>query len=145
MFLILFSLIAWASGPEQFSGHWQGKGIWVRGGVQKVCSLVKMEFHGTPEHFQFSSGERICEDFQQTFDREDLDIRGEDVLYQGQLVGHLKDNLFSLEFIEGGERVYRMSMRREGNRLSYEESMRLKNESTPLLSFVGVLEKSEER
>jgi len=146
--LILIALFAVpvsasAGNAEEFHGKWVGKGTYIYDGRLSNCPEFHMEFGGSAEKFAFAGGGRECEFHRETFERAEMDIRGDELYFYGQKVGSFRENELSAEFRapegNGKFRNWRMFMRRQGNHLMYEESRRMDGETTPLISFSGLM------
>jgi hypothetical protein len=134
---------AWAGSAQEFHGMWVGKGTYIYDGRISNCPEFRMEFSGSAEKFKFAGGGRECEFHRETFEMAEMEIRGDELYFYGQKVGEFRENELSSEFRapeEGGKfRNWRMFMRRQGNHLMYEESRRMDGETTPLISFSGLM------
>lgn len=128
---------------QDFSGNWSGKGVYIHDGDLTTCSVMKLEFFANNMDFSFMGGERICEKHNEIFYRVDMSYKDGLVFIGNMMVGTYSENLINVSFSQpegnGNIRHWRMSMRVEGNHLIYEESRTMNNESTPLISFSGML------
>lgn len=147
--ITVFSVTAGASvtGPLMFQGNWEGTGVYYIDGQRAFCPLFEMSYEATEDTLVFSSGKRECETHYEEFDPVRLTYNKEDggLYFFGQQVGTLEDNLINMGFeapqSDGRIRVWRMSMRKEGNTLVYEESRIMKGEEDPVISFAGLLQR----
>lgn len=151
-FLSLTLVIAFLSATPQthaenrildFAGDWSGKGTYVLAGDIKQCSVMILNFGATANTFRFGGGERVCEDHAEKFYEVEMTYENGLVLMGAFPVGTYNDNEMNVAFSApdpaGGTRHWRMSMRVEGNHLMYEERRTMNNETTPLISFAGIL------
>jgi len=132
---------AWA-GPEIFAGQWEGKGSYIYKGDITLCSTMEMTFSAGPNKFSFVSGRRVCEKHSEAFYPVNMTFRNGELLFNGQVVGKYDGNTLEAYYrMPDGTsyRNWRMSMRREGDHLMYEESRTMEGEDTPLISFAGTL------
>jgi hypothetical protein len=129
--------------PEKFTGRWVGKGTYILNGVLTQCSLIEMEFKGTATSFEFTSGRRICDQHTETFYKVQMQVANGELLFNSQKVGEVSAQVISSAFSvpEGDGRIrhWRMSMRRNGNNLMYEENRIMDDNETPMISFAGML------
>ncbi len=139
----LLSSIAGAQTPELFKGKWQGTGLYRTKGIQSHCGEAEFVFAGGQNFIEFTSGFRKCENHFEKFDTVRLDYQDGKFYFGTLVVGEMTGPVVSLRFsapeADGKIRHWRMSMRREGNHLVYEESRTMDGEVTPLISFVGLL------
>jgi hypothetical protein len=145
--ILLFTQAAFANGPEIFKGEWEGTGIYQREGQQSYCREFTMKFDGNRYLMNFLGGNRECERHSERFASVAMAHSAGKLFYNGKEVGSIKDNVLETKFSmpEGNGRVrhWRMSMRIEGDTLVYEESRTMDSESTPLISFSGLLMKKK--
>lgn len=131
--------------PAQFKGDWLGSGVYRLNGVQTFCRNFAMKFDGNRYLMNFLGGQRNCEQHDETFVSVSMAHNNGKLFYNGQEVGTLRGNLLEVRFSqpEGNGRVrhWRMSMRREGDTIVYEESRTMDSETTPMISFAGVIAK----
>ena len=132
------------SGPlERFAGSWEGMGTYVLHGVYEPCQEFALSFASPPGAFVFLRGRRVCDRHQESFAGVRMEARDGVLWYGEQKVGRYDGDLVQAAFRQpegdGGWRNWRMSMRREGDRLVYEESRRMDGEATPMISFAGLL------
>lgn len=132
-----------AATPEQFQGHWSGRGTYILDGKMTSCSDFVLDFAGTEATMTFVGGGRTCESHQEEFGRVEMAFRDGGLYFAGKKVGTLEGNLLSVAFRapegDGRFRNWRMSMRREGNHMVYEESRTYDESATPFISFAGLL------
>ncbi len=141
----LISLVAFASEPN-IDGRWVGEGTYILDGEITYCDHVELVFSSSNGEFVFEEGSRNCSKHNETFYRVSTDVANGEVLFAGQVVGHYTDTTVQMGFRQpdgNSFRNWRMSMRRQGNHLMYEESRTMEGESTPLISFAGVLIKKD--
>ncbi|MFN8846940.1 MAG: hypothetical protein ACK5V3_17920 [Bdellovibrionales bacterium] len=142
-FILLFSSFVWANSPENFKGTWQGTGVYKFKATQNICDQAEFVFAGDHSFIEFISGFRKCGNHFEKFDRVRLDFRDGKFYFGDFVVGEMTGPVVSLRFsapeADGKIRHWRMSMRREGKHLVYEESRTMEGEVTPLISFVGLL------
>jgi hypothetical protein len=147
LFAFLFSSLSWALSPEIFKGQWQGTGIYRINGIQSHCHQAEFVFDGGKSFIEFTKGFRNCDNHSEKFDLVRLDYKNSQFYFGSLVVGELIENTMSLRFsapeADGKIRHWRMSMRREGQNLVYEESRTMEGEVTPLISFVGLLSLKE--
>ena len=126
-----------------FAGDWSGKGTYVVAGEIKQCSVMILNFGATGSTFRFGGGERVCEDHSEKFYEVEMTYQNGMVMMGTFPVGTYNDNEMNVAFSApdpaGGTRHWRMSMRVEGNHLMYEERRTMNDETTPLISFAGIL------
>lgn len=142
-----FSLLSFAVSAENrildFAGDWSGKGTYVLAGDIKQCSVMNLNFSATANTFRFGGGERVCEDHSEKFYEVEMTYENGMVFMGTFQVGTYDDNEMNVSFSApdpaGGTRHWRMSMRVEGNNLMYEERRIMNDETTPLISFAGIL------
>ena len=129
--------------PSQFKGKWKGTGIYRINGVQSFCKESEFVFDGSEKFIEFTTGFRNCDFHSERFDLVRLDYKDGKFYFGTFAVGELIENTMHLRFsapeADGKIRHWRMSMRREGDHLVYEESRTMDNEFTPMISFVGLL------
>lgn len=147
MLALLMPALSFAADPVAFHGKWKGKGTYILNGKMTQCSLMEMGFAGAPGKFEFSEGRRICDDHSETFGRVEMDYRDGEIFFYGQKVGEYTDNYMTTHYRapegDGTFRNWRMSMRVQGNHLMYEESRTMDGETTPKISFAGMLIREE--
>lgn len=140
--LMLFLTGSAFADPDVFVGNWSGKGTYILSGDMTQCSLMKLEFAATATEFTFVSGRRECEKHTEDFYEVTMEYRDGNLYYFGQKVGTYDGNVLTAGFRapDGNSfRNWRMTMRREGNNLMYEESRTMEGQVTPLISFAGLL------
>ncbi len=138
---IFWGMSVWAA-PDMFSGTWQGKGTYILRGDMTQCSLFKLVFNTTAETIEFTSGERVCEKHSENFYKVQMTYKDGGIYFQGQQVGTYDGNKIEVHYSMpdgNSHRNWRMSMRREGDNLVYEESRTMDGETTPMISFAGLL------
>lgn len=143
---LLASLFVFAplSSAFGFEGKWSGKGTYIFNGELTQCSQVELSFSETAAEFKFGGGGRGCDKHTETFYPVSMQKKDGKLMFAGQVVGTYTDKVVTSEFRmpDGNSfRNWRMSMRREGNNLMYEESRIMDGEQTPLISFAGMLQK----
>lgn len=128
-----------------FTGHWKGRGVYQLEGKQTNCAEVDFGFSADGKMIEFTFGSRSCDEHKETFDRVVVDYENGKLMFAGTQVGTYKDGLFSIAFSapngDGRTRHWRMTMRAEGDTLVYEESRRIDSNSTPMISFAGLMKK----
>jgi hypothetical protein len=141
--LLGFNVWADSKGAEQFSGSWSGTGVYQLQGVQTFCRTFELKFDGNNDLMNFMGGKRECDSHNEAFVQVAMAVQAGKLFYNGQQVGTITDNVletsFSMPEGNGHVRHWRMSMRKEGNTLVYEESRRMDGEENPLISFAGIL------
>lgn len=143
----LLSSFSWAeiSNPSQFNGDWKGTGVYQLNGVQTHCPTFELSFDGNTRLMSFLGGTRVCETHSEKFVTVVMAFHDGKLYYDGRVVGTIHGNVLETQFSmpeEGGRvRHWRMSMRQEGDTLVYEESRRMDDEKTPMISFAGILSK----
>jgi hypothetical protein len=128
--------------PRIFSGTWQGKGTYILSGDLTQCGQFDLVFSASANTFSFINGYRKCDKHDEYFNQVKLDVKDGQLLFNGQVVGKYTQNTMELAFRmpDGNSfRNWRMLMRKEGNHLMYEESRTMDGETTPLISFAGLL------
>ena len=129
--------------PKQFKGRWLGTGVYQKEGVQTHCKTFEMKFDGNRYLMNFLGGGRDCETHTETFASVAMAFSAGKLYYNGVEVGSISGNVLQTRFSmpEGNGRVrhWRMTMRKEGSTLVYEESRTMDSETTPLISFAGLL------
>lgn len=148
-FALAFSLIAFTTSVSannqilNFSGDWSGLGTYVYDGQMMTCQVMELQFFADSATFRFKGGQRVCENHSEKFYQVDMIYRNGEVLIGNQVVGSYEGNEMNVSFSapdpNGGIRHWRMSMRVEGNHLMYEERRIMNDETTPLISFAGIL------
>jgi hypothetical protein len=140
--LLLLPAVAQAA-PESFNGSWRGKGTYVLEGVITQCREFQMRFSAGEGHFEFLSGFRKCDSHEEAFENVKMEARGGVLYFYGKKVGEYKENEMWAAYRapEGGGRFrnWRMTMRRQGDHLVYEESRTMDGETTPMISFAGLM------
>lgn len=128
-----------------FAGDWSGQGTYVHEGDFKYCSIMTLNFFASSTIFRFGGGERVCEDHSEKFYEVEMTYENGLVMMGSFPVGTYNDNEMNVSFSapdpEGGTRHWRMSMRVEGDHLMYEERRTMNDETTPLISFAGILKR----
>jgi len=136
------------SGPEQFIGKWKGQGTYILNGVITNCPVVEMEFKATADSFEFTTGRRVCEQHQETFYKVNMGFSQGKLTFGKEIVGDVNGSVLTSGYRmpegDGRFRIWRMSMRKEGKHLMYEESRTMEGETTPMISFAGMLVLEEE-
>ena len=147
-FTLLFGLIhstASATLPD-IDGRWVGEGTYILDGEITYCDHVELIFSSTDSEFIFESGNRSCTKHNETFYRVSTEVANGEVSFAGMIVGEYTESTVQMGFRQpDGDtfRNWRMSLRRQGNHLMYEESRTMDGETTPLISFAGVLVKQD--
>lgn len=145
MFMWIFMTLAtvWAE-PSNFAGSWSGQGTYILDGQMTNCSRMFLQFSAQGDQFVFESGERVCEKHSEKFYRVAMTLK-DGVIYFGTTpAGSYSGNHLEAHFRQpDGDtfRNWRMSMRREGDTLVYEESRTMDGKETPLISFAGLLQR----
>lgn len=141
------SLAAGPTDPSQFKGSWSGTGVYQKEGSQTFCKTFEMKFDGNRYLMNFLGGGRVCDTHNETFSSVSMAYQNGKLYFNGQVVGSVNGNLlesyFSMPEGNGHTRHWRMSMRKEGNTIVYEESRTMDQETTPLISFAGLLKKQD--
>lgn len=128
--------------PNEFAGHWVGKGSYNLKGDIEQCSDFQMVFSATPTEFVFESGSRHCDKHTEEFYRVPMTFANGNIYFGEEVVGTYSENRMDVSYrAPDGDtfRFWRMSMRREGENLMYEESRTMEGQQTPMISFAGVL------
>lgn len=147
IFTFLIALISFSSQaiPTQFIGSWKGQGTYIHAGALTNCHDFELSFEATPTTFTFASGYRDCDAHYETFYPVTMEYR-DGLLYFGtEIVGSYDGDILQATYrMPDGDsfRIWRMSMRKSGDHLLYEESRTMEGESTPLISFSGLLIKN---
>ncbi len=131
-----------SANPEIFRGKWNGKGTYIFQSDVTQCSTVELIFDATPSSFKFAGGERICDKHTERFYPVTMNFTNGGIYFGAQKIGSYTATTLeaSYRMPDGNSfRNWRMFMRREGNHLMYEESRTMEGETTPLISFAGVL------
>ena len=132
------------SGPlEPFAGRWEGRGTYILHGETTNCGTFALVFAAPPGSFVFVGGARACDRHQESFTEVRMEARDGALRLGDQQVGSYDGDLVQAAFRQpdgdGRWRNWRMSMRREGTTLVYEESRRMDGDATPMISFAGLL------
>lgn len=139
----ILPIFSFASDPSTFEGQWKGKGTYILNGEITQCSLMQLGFETSNGRFSFLAGKRICEKHEEDFYRVDMAYQDGILYYNGKKVGEFDGNFLKAAFRaqepSGKFRNWRMSMHRQGKHLMYEESRTMDGESTPMISFAGLL------
>ncbi len=143
-FLMLIAAGAQAGGPESFSGKWSGKGTYILNGTMSQCREFAMTFAGTRDSFEFVKGNRKCDNHEEEFANVKMEARGGELFFYGQKVGTYSEDghltaAYSAPEGNGRIRNWRMTMHRQGDHMMYEESRTMDGETTPLISFAGLM------
>lgn len=128
--------------PEFFKGTWSGKGTYIFQSELTQCATVDLIFDSSASTFKFAGGERICDKHQERFYPVSMKFANGEIFFGAQKIGSYTANTLeaSYRMPDGNSfRNWRMFMRREGNHLMYEESRTMDGETTPLISFAGLL------
>lgn len=132
-------------GPAQFAGSWTGTGVYRLKEQQSFCRVFEMKFEGNKYLMTFGGGERVCDAHNEKFAPVSMAYQEGKLYYNGKVVGSITGNVLEARFSapegNGNIRNWRMSMRKEGNNMVYEESRTMNNDKTPLISFAGILSK----
>lgn len=139
--LLIGALTAQAS-PDIFAGTWKGRGTYIDKGVMSNCAHVELSFAASAEEFSFEAGSRECDFHNETFYRVPMNYKDGKLYFYGEVVGKYDGNVLEAGYRapDGNSfRNWRMSMRREGDHLMYEESRTMDGDSTPVISFAGML------
>jgi hypothetical protein len=144
--LIFFLMIPTVFGQNRildFSGDWAGKGTYILDGHLTQCSVMRLKFYADAKKFIFDGGERVCDEHSEKFYTVVMTYENGSVSIGNEIVGTYNDNeinvSYSMPDADGQIRHWRMSMRVEGNNLVYEERRIMNNDSTPYISFAGML------
>ena len=141
-FILALALTSAQANPAEFAGHWLGQGTYIFDGDMTDCSKFELIFNAGNNRFTFASGHRVCGDLDEKYFPVTVDYRDGNIFFNGQKVGSYTDNTMEMGFrMPDGDsfRNWRMTMRRQGDHLMYEESRTMEGESTPLISFAGLL------
>lgn len=146
--LTVFGVSAGALGthPSEFVGTWSGKGTYIFNGDMTQCAQMLMVFTATDVTFTFDSGSRVCDKHSETFYKVTMRYQDGKFFFGNQQVGTYDGQVMTLAYREpDGDtfRNWRMSMRRQGDHLMYEESRVMDGEQTPLISFAGLLTRQQ--
>jgi hypothetical protein len=137
------SVTAGESGPEQFAGTWRGKGVHITNGEITLCSLVEIIFASDGTDFANVGGKRICETHQMIIDKDRAEVRDGKLIFRDQVIGGFEGNTMYVMLVahpkEEKSRTWRMSMRREGDTLIYEDSRSTEGDTTPHTSFAALM------
>ncbi len=139
--LLLFAPTAFA-GPEIFAGEFSGKGTYILDGDLTQCREFKMVFSASESTFTFVSGNRVCDKHSEQFYTVTMRYKDNLLYWNGKVVGGYDGNTLHAQYRmpDGNSyRNWRMFMRKEGNHVMYEESRIMDGETTPLISFAGLL------
>ena len=130
-------------GPEQFTGTYTGTGVYRLKDQQTFCKLVEMKFEGSQLLMSFGGGERVCDSHTEKFAPVAMAYKEGKLYFNGKVVGEIIGNVLTASYSapEGGGNIrhWRMSMRKDGKNLMYEENRRMNDEVTPLISFAGIM------
>tara|TARA_B100001248_G_scaffold261335_2_gene252191 strand:+ start:20340 stop:20795 length:456 start_codon:yes stop_codon:yes gene_type:complete len=128
--------------PPAFMGVWEGEGTYILNSDITNCSYFNLNFSANMNSFTFVDGVRECEKHSEQFYPVTVQYRDGKLYFGSQVVGSYSENYMEMRFSapeENGIRHWRMSMRLEGDHLVYEESRTMNDETTPMISFAGVL------
>lgn len=131
-----------SAAPKIFDGNWAGKGTYILSNDVTSCSSFDLQFSATEDQFVFESGQRACDKHKENFYRVPMTYKDGKLYFGGQQVGSYTDDTLeaSYRMPDGNSfRTWRMSMRRSGDHLLYEESRTMEGETTPLINFAGLL------
>lgn len=141
LIFLIFCNFAFAT-PEIFKGKWQGQGTYILSGDMTKCANVELQFGATTNQFQFIGGQRNCDKHDEQFYPAYMSYKNGEIFFNGLKVGTYTSSTMEVRYrMADGKtfRNWRMFMRREGNHLMYEESRTMDGETTPLISFAGLL------
>ncbi len=146
--LLLAPICSMAADPQIFEGEWSGKGVYLKDGYNSACPTFNLSFETKPRSLKFSSGNRVCERHEETFAPVEMQFADGNLYWNGRKIGTIQGNYLTVSFRapepNGQIRNYRMSMRRQGSTLVYEESRTMNSDVEPLIVFSGVLTKVKE-
>lgn len=128
--------------PDIFDGTWKGKGTYILKGDMTECSEFELTFSTYNDIFTFESGHRVCEKHSETFYKVPMRFKDGILYFNGLKVGSYDGNRLEAHYRmpDGNSfRNWRMSMRREGQNMVYEESRTMEGETEPLISFAGLV------
>lgn len=133
---------AHATEIEVFNGAWGGKGTLILHGDITQCSSIEFYFTVTADTFVFNGGQRTCDKHEDKFKPEQMTYRDGVFYFGDHAVGTFRNGVIEMRFrMPDGNtfRNWRMSMRREGDNLVYEDSRTMEGETKPMISFAGML------
>lgn len=140
--LLGISLLTSTTYATSFLGSWQGKGTYIFKNDLTQCSLMKLVFTEVGDQFSFETGRRECDKHNEDFYKVNMTLKNGQVLFGTEVVGTYTNDFMTVAYRmpDGNSfRNWRMSMRRQGDHLMYEESRTMEGEKTPLISFSGLL------
>lgn len=140
------SALAIGNHPSEFIGTWIGKGTYIFSGDMTQCAQMIMVFTATDVTFTFDSGSRVCDKHSERFYKVTMRYENGKFFFGNQQVGSYDGEVMTLAYREpDGDtfRNWRMSMRRQGDHLMYEESRVMDGEQTPQISFAGLLTRQQ--
>jgi hypothetical protein len=145
LLIVLSGSTAASAAPNVFDGNWLGKGTYVLNGDITQCSLVDFRFSIAPGEVTFLGGRRVCDKHEEEFYPVTMQYHDGKVFFAGEVVGTYDGNQMevSSRVPDGATyRNWRMTMRRQGEHLMYEESRTMDGQTTPMISFAGIFLKA---
>ncbi|NQZ01751.1 MAG: hypothetical protein HRT45_13905 [Bdellovibrionales bacterium] len=144
--LVLGGFVAAADLNESgVAGNWSGKGTYILDGVLSQCSVMEMQYYADETQFVFVGGQRICDNHEEQFYQVALTYEDGKLYFGDQEVGTYGGGVINVGFTQpepnGDIRHWRMTIRVQGDHLMYEESRRMNDETTPLISFAGMMQR----
>ncbi len=142
-----FASAADVARPDGFAGDWKGQGVYILNGDLTQCTGFDMKFAVINETFEFTSGSRVCDKHSEQFITVQMKMNNGRLMIGDMTVGSYDGDFLEASFRapDGNSfRNWRMTMRRQGDHVIYEESRRMDGETTPLISFAGLLIRSQD-
>ena len=89
-----------------FSGSWSGRGEVFTVGWEGECKDISLGLELTKETFRFIDASYSCENYEKQFDNLEYVIEENRILFNGQIVGVIKEKEIELRYREGAYTLY---------------------------------------
>jgi len=101
MKILILSLFITLPAFANFNGQWQGEGHFESKKNKGLCHDIFFEFSEDQNSFKIKNGGYNCEEMSAEYPFSIFKKKGDQLLYNGEIVGYRKNDVLYLEYYEG--------------------------------------------
>lgn len=120
MKIVIVFLLSY-SAFSNFTGKWSAEGFYESDRTAGKCKEVFLQLKQTEDFFYILDGGYICGEIQAQYPPSRFKISGEDLFYQGSIVGSISNDEIRISYLEG---VYNLSLKHNSEEILFDESWR---------------------